>query len=224
VVETTTAPPSGAGRQTEQPSAVRLSGGGAKRWRWLVLALTLTTAGALSGVIALERLDDRTGVVVADGDLPAGHVLTIADVRVSEMTVASDVSFVDSARLEEIVGQTLTLPVAEGGVVPETVLGAGAEFPESDRALVGATLQPGRFPASLGAGVSVSVVVSGEEEAQSGAPQAYLALVRTLEPDAGVEGAVNVELLASSTDAARIAAAASAGQISLVQVHPRGGE
>ncbi|MFY7069714.1 SAF domain-containing protein [Nocardiopsis changdeensis] len=223
MVETTTAPPPGAGRQTQQPPAVRLSGGGARRWRWLALALTLTTAGALSGVIALERLDDRTGVVVADTDLPAGHVLTMDDLRVSEMSVSSDLSFVDAARLEEVVGLTLTLPVVEGGVLPESALGADAAFPESDRALVGATLQPGRFPASLGAGASVSVVVSGGEQQEDGAPQAYLALVRTLVPDPGVEGAVNVELLVSSADAARIAAAASAGQVSLVQVHPRGG-
>ncbi|MFL1380916.1 MULTISPECIES: SAF domain-containing protein [unclassified Nocardiopsis] len=221
-METTTAPPPGAGRQTQQTPAVRLSGGGPRRWRWLVLALTLTTAGALSGVIALERLDDRTGVVVADADLPAGHVLTMADLRISEMTVSSGISFVEAARLEEVVGQTLTLPVVAGGVVPEAALGADAEFPESDRALVGATLQAGRFPASLGAGASVSVVVSGDDAAEGG-PQAYLALVRALAPAPGVEGAVNVELLVSSADAARIAAAASAGQISLVQVHPRGG-
>ena len=211
MVETTTAPPRGAGRKTQQPPAVRLSGGGARRWRWLVLALTRTSAGALSGVIALERLDDRTGVVVADGDLPAGHVLTIADLRVSEMTVSPDISFVDAARLEEVVGQTLVLPVVAGSVVPENVLGAGAEFPEPDRALVGATLQPGRFPASLGEGASVSAVVSGVEEAEDGAPQAYLALVRTLSADAGSEGAVNVELLVSSADAARIADAAARG-------------
>lgn len=224
MVETTTAPPLGAGRSAQQPPAVRLSGGGPRRWRWLVLALTLTTAGALGGVIALERLDDRTGIVVADGDLPAGHVLTLADLRVSEMTVSSDISFVDAQSMEEVVGRTLTLPVVEGGVVPETGLGDDAEFPESDRALVGATLQPGRFPASLGAGANVSVVVSGGEETEEGAPQAYLALVRALTPDPGAEGVVNAELLVSSADAARIAAAAAAGQISLVQVHPRGGQ
>ncbi|WP_239647949.1 SAF domain-containing protein [Nocardiopsis ganjiahuensis] len=221
-METTTAPPPGAGRQKQQPPAVRLAGGGARRWRWLVLALTLTTAGALSGVIALERLDERTGVVVADSDLPAGHVLDVSDLRVSAMTVSSDVSFVAAERLEEIVGQTLTIPVVEGGLVPETVLGADAEFPEADRAMVGATLQPGRFPASLGAGAAVSVVVSADEDAEGG-PQAYAALVRSLTPDPGVEGAVTVELLLASADAARVAAAASAGQISLVQVHPRGG-
>ncbi|WP_087096136.1 SAF domain-containing protein [Nocardiopsis sp. JB363] len=224
MVETTTAPPLRAGRPAQQPPTVRLSSGGPKRWRWLLLALTLTTAGALGGVIALERLDDRTGVVVADGDLSAGHILTLSDLRVSEMTISSDISFVDAGRMEEIVGQTLTLPVVEGGVVPETGLGSDAEFPEADRALVGATLQPGRFPASLGAGANVSVIVGGGEETEEGAPQAYLALVRTLTPDPGVEGAVNAELLVSSADAARIADAAAAGQISLVQVHPRGGQ
>lgn len=224
MVETTTAPPLRAGRPAQQAPAVRLSGGGPKRWRWLVLALTLTTAGALGGVLALERIDDRTGVVVADEDLSAGHVLTLSDLRVSEMTISSDISFVDAGRMEEIVGQTLTLPVVEGGVVPEAGLGSDAEFPEADRALVGATLQPGRFPASLGAGANVSVIVGGGEETEEGAPQAYLALVRTLTPDPGVEGAVNAELLVSSADAARIADAAAAGRISLVQVHPRGGQ
>ena len=223
MVETTTAPPPGAGRQTQQAPTVRLAGGGPRRWRWLVLALTLTTAGALSGVIALERLDDRTGVVVAAADLPAGHVLTMGDLRISEMSVASDLSFVDASRLEEVVGRTLTLPVVEGGVLPEPALGADAAFPEADRALVGATLRPGRFPASLSAGANVSVVVSGDEQQQDGAPRAYPALVSTLAPASGTEDAVNVELLVAAADAARIAAAVSADRISLVQVHPRGG-
>ncbi|MDE3721975.1 MULTISPECIES: SAF domain-containing protein [Nocardiopsis] len=222
MVETTTAPPPGAGRQTQHTPAVRLSGGGGKRWRWLVLALTLTTAGALSGVIALERLDDRTGIVVADADLPAGHVLTMDDLRVSDMSVSADISFVAASRLEEVVGQTLTLPVSEGGVLPESALGADAEFPEAERALVGAVLTAGNYPSSLGSGAAVSVVVNGEEQSEAG-PQAYLALVRSLTPDPGVEGAIVVELLVSSADAARIASASSAGRISLVQVHPRGG-
>ncbi|WP_236574544.1 SAF domain-containing protein [Nocardiopsis sp. FR26] len=219
-MDTKTAPPPAAPPTVQGAPQVRLTGGGRRRWRWLVLALGLTTAGALSGVLALEQLDERSGVLVADTDLPAGHVVTAEDLRIVEVAVTEGVSAVSADRLEEAVGSTLTIPVARGSLLPETVLGAEAAFPEQDRALVGATLGPGRFPASLRPGAAVSVVVTGDE---AGGVRAYRALVQSLDTATADDGSATLELVVDSADAADIASAAAGEQVSVVQVNPRGG-
>ncbi|MFD3685686.1 SAF domain-containing protein [Nocardiopsis sp. NPDC058631] len=222
MVDTKTAPaPAASPRQGETPP-VRLLGSGPRRWRWLALALGMMAAGGLSGVVALEQMDDKQGVLVADGDLPAGHVVAAEDLRVARISVADGVSFVGAERLEATVGQTLTVPVTEGGLLPEAALGAEAAFPEPDRAVLGVALRPGRFPSSLGPGTAVSVVVHPEEGATTGV-EAYRALVREVLPSAAEDGSVELELVASSTDAAAIASAAAAERVSVVQVNPRGG-
>jgi len=223
VVDTKTAPaPAASPRQGETPP-VRLLGSGPRRWRWLVLGLGMMTVGGLSGVVALEQMDDKQGVLVADGDLPAGHVVSAEDLRVARIAVADGVSFVGAERLEETVGQILTVPVTEGGVLPEAALGAEAAFPESDRALVGVALRAGRFPSSLGPGTAVSVVVHSEEGATGGGVEAYRALVREVLPSAAEDGSVSLEIVVASADAAAIASAAAAERVSVVQVNPRGG-
>ncbi|WP_150244338.1 SAF domain-containing protein [Nocardiopsis quinghaiensis] len=221
MVDTKTAPAPAAPPRTGDTPPVRLLGSGPRRWRWLVLALVLMTVGALSGVLALERMDDRRGVLVADTDLSAGHVVTAEDLRVARIAVADGVSFVGDERMEEAVGQTLTVPVAEGGILPESALGTEAAFPERDRAVVGVALRPGRFPSSLVPGTAVSVVVTPEEGATAGV-EAYRALVRSVQASAADDGSVTIELVAASTDAAAIASAAAAERISVVQVNPRG--
>ncbi|WP_017569867.1 SAF domain-containing protein [Nocardiopsis halotolerans] len=221
MVDTKTAPAPETPPRARDTPPLRLTGGGPRRWRWLALALVLMAVGALGGVTALERLDERQGVLVAAADLPAGHVVSADDLRVARISVSEGVSFVGAERLEDTVGRTLTVPVTEGGVLPEEALGTEAAFPERDSAVVGVALRPGRFPASLSAGASVSVVVTAEEGADTGV-QAHRAFVRSVEATAD-DGSVALELLVSSTDAADIASAAAAERVSVVRVNPRGG-
>ncbi len=201
---------------------MRLLGSGPRRWRWLVLALGMMTAGGLSGILALEQMDEREGVLVADSDLSAGHVITAQDLRVARIAMADGVSYVAAENLDEAVGQTLTVPVTEGGVLPEVALGTDAEFPEPDRAVVGVSLRAGRFPSSMVSGTAASVVVDPADGSDSGA-QVYRALVRNVTPSPSEDGSVTLELVVASNDAAEIASAASADRVSLVQVNPRGG-
>lgn len=220
MVDTKTAPAPPAPPKAQGTPPVRLLGSGPRRRRWLVLALTLTVTGALGGVLALEQLDTRRGVLVAVTDLPAGHVVAADDLRIERIGASEGVSLIGAEHLEETVGRTLTVPVTEGGILPEAALGAEAAFPESDRAVVGAALRPGRFPASLSAGAAVSVVVTAEE---TEGVEAYRALVQSIDTASSTDGSATLELVVASTDAARIASAAAAEQVSLVQVNPRGG-
>ena len=206
---------------------VRLLGSGPRRWRWLVLGLALASTGALAGVTAVERLDQRQGVLVAEGDLPAGHVVGADDLRVVRITVADGVSVIGERELEQVVGRPLTVPVADGSVLSSTALGPDAAYPVAEEAIVGAALQPGRYPASLQPGSAVSVVVITEDSEGGGTrgdggAEAYPARVQSVEP-AATDGSVIVELAVSALDAARISSAAATESVAVVQVPPRGG-
>ncbi|RKS08310.1 adhesin HecA-like repeat protein [Nocardiopsis sp. Huas11] len=202
---------------------VRLLGSGPRRWRWLVLGLALATTGALAGVTAVERLDQRQGVLVAEGDLPAGHVVGAGDLRVVRLTVADGVSVIGEQELEQVIGRPLTVPVADGSVLAATALGPDAAYPAAEEAVVGAALPPGRYPSSLQAGSAVSVVLIAEDgAAEDGGAEAYPARVESVEPSA-TDGSVIVELAVAALDAARISSAAATESVAVVQVPPRGG-
>ncbi|GAA1782910.1 SAF domain-containing protein [Streptomonospora arabica] len=244
---TTGARPAAEPRPATAPPQVRLLGTGPRRWRWLGLGLAIMTAGALAGVVAVDRMDERQAVLVAGGDLAAGHVLSAADLEVARISVTSGVSVVGEDRLQEAVGSTLTVPVLEGGVLPSSALGPGADYPAEGKAVVGAVLPPGRFPASLEQGASVSVVLvddssgppasggsgaSGSETAGGSAAgggaasadagvTAYPARVQSVELSE-TDGSASVELVVDAAAAAQVSAAASTDQAAVVQVRPRG--
>jgi hypothetical protein len=219
-------------RPAAAPPTVRLLGTGPRRWRWLGLGLAIMTAGALAGVVAVDQLDDREGVLVAGSDLAAGQVLTAADLEVARISVADGVSALTEDRLEEAVGSTLAVPVVEGGVLPETALGADAQYPAAGQAVVGAVLAPGRFPASLQRGAAVSIVlVEGAAAASGGEGRpaspdsgvtAYPARVQSFELSA-TDGSAAVELLVDAESAGQVAAAAANEQATVVQVSAAGG-
>ncbi|WP_067973272.1 SAF domain-containing protein [Nocardiopsis trehalosi] len=220
-------------RPAAAPPTVRLLGTGPRRWRWLGLGLAIMTAGALAGVVAVDQLDDREGVLVAGSDLAAGHVLTATDLEVARISVADGVSALTEDRLEEAVGSTLAVPVVEGGVLPETALGADAQYPAAGQAVVGAVLAPGRFPASLQRGAAVSIVLvegaaagsggeGGQAASRGSGVTAYPARVQSFELSA-TDGSAAVELLVDAESAGQVAAAAANEQATVVQVSAAGG-
>ncbi|WP_017599007.1 SAF domain-containing protein [Nocardiopsis lucentensis] len=226
MVGTTTGPAPRTVSGTTAPP-VRLLGKGPRRWRWLVLGLAMATTGALAGVTAVARLDQRQGVLVADRDLPAGHVVTTEDLRIVRITVADGVSVIGEQGLEEVLGRALTVPVADGAILPTMALGPDAAYPPAEQAVVGVALMPGRFPASLQPGASVSVVVIPENTEgiaeQENGTEAYAARVQSVEPSAS-DGSVIVELAVSALDAAQISSAAATERVTVVQVPNRGGQ
>ncbi|GLU47469.1 SAF domain-containing protein [Nocardiopsis ansamitocini] len=221
MVETATAPTK-APRAAGAAQPVRLLGTGPRRWRWLGLGIALMAAGALVATTAVDQLDQRRQVLVADADLPAGHLLTAGDLRVADLSGTSGLSVVSGDQLEQVVGSTLTVPVAADSVLPETAVGPGSDYPESGRAVVGASLKPGRFPESLrpGAQVSVVVVSEGESGTRRGV-QAYAAHLQSFTAADG--GSATAELLVDAGDAGQISTAAAADGIALVQVPAGGG-
>ena len=236
-------------RPTTAAPQVRLLGSGPRRWRWLGLGLAIMTAGALAAVAAVEGVDDRQTVLVAGTDLAAGHVLTAADLEVASVSASGGVSVVEEERLNEAVGSALTVPVPEGGVLPAAALGPGADYPADGKAVVGAVLAPGRFPASLENGSAVSVVLVDDSSALGSSPTggsgggsggedgssdqgsaadagslpgvtAYPARVQSVELSE-TDGSASVELVLAADAAAQVSAAAAAERATVVQVQPK---
>ena len=216
-------------RSTASQAQVRLLGTGPRRWRGLGFGAALMAVGGLIAATAVGRLDDRQGVLVATGDLPAGHVVAAEDLKVADIGGADGLSVIPDDRLEETVGQILNVPVSEGSVLPNTALGPKAAYPGAGEAVVGAALAPGRFPASVRPGAQVSVVISSDSGTDTGGAQdgsggqAFGARLQSFE-EAEDGGVALVELVVDAGDAAQVASAAAAERISVVQVRARGGD
>lgn len=189
--------------QTSDSPPLRLKAR-SRKWRAGLLAIALMVAGAALSVVALEQVDQRSPVLVAAEDLPAGHQVGADDVRVVEAAGLEGVSTLDGA--EQAVGSTVTTPVTEGALVSQEVLGGEGEQLGSDEAAVGLQLEQGRVPSSARAGAQVSIVLTGE-----GADQSIPARVQTLEglTDEAGGGGVSVDLVVETTYAAQVARAAA---------------
>jgi hypothetical protein len=213
VVTTTEPRTSGNGRD----ESVRLSGRVTRRWRSVVIAVALMVAGATAVVAALSQVDQRSPVLVAAGDLPAGHVVTASDVRVVELAGAESLPTVSDA--EQVVGATLTLPVAEGALLSDEVLGADGEQLDAGQATASVQLASGRVPSSVQTGSQVTVILTGESNGSTSFP----AQVQSLTPlNEEVSGEVHVDLVVDGNHAAQLARAAAEEQVSLVQTPPEG--
>ncbi|WDZ92826.1 SAF domain-containing protein [Nocardiopsis sp. HUAS JQ3] len=204
------------GRDKDDP--VRLSGRATRRWRSAVVAVALMVAGASAVVVALSQVDQRSPVLVAAGDLPAGHVVTAADVRVVELAGAE--SLPTASDVEQVVGTTLTLAVTEGALLSDAVLGADGEQLASGQATASVQLASGRVPSSVRTGSQVTVVLTGESSDTASFPAQVQSLTPLTEE---VGGEVHVDLVVDGTYAAQLARAAAEDQVSLVQT-PHGGD
>ncbi len=119
-------------------------------------------AGATTGVVALAQVDQRSPVLVAASDLSAGHVLTPEDVRVVELAGAEGLSTVSDPA--QVVGSVLALPVAEGGLLSQEIVGADGSQLAANEVAISAQLGPGRVPSSVRTGSQVVVVITGDDE------------------------------------------------------------
>ncbi|GAA1109907.1 MULTISPECIES: SAF domain-containing protein [Nocardiopsis] len=180
------------------------------------MVLALMAAGATTGVVALAQVDQRSPVLVAASDLSAGHVLTPEDVRVVELAGAEGLSTVSDPA--QVVGSVLALPVAEGGLLSQEIVGADGSQLAANEVAISAQLGPGRVPSSVRTGSQVVVVITGDDEGDI----SYPAVVQTLTAAETGNGTL-VDLVVDASHATILARAAAEEQIALVHT-PSGSE
>ncbi len=184
----------------------------------LLLGAVLVVVCGLAFAVTALRVDPRTPVLAVAGPVPAGHVLTDADLAVVRIVPDAGLATLPEAQRSQVVGRTVRLPLAAHSLLSEDVLGPAA-WPPAGQSLIAVAVKAGRVPVGVAAGAQVLVLVvpgsstsGGAGASPSAGPQARATVVAVAPADAS--GASVVSLLMTSTDAVRIAAAA--GEVALV--------
>ncbi|GAA4896072.1 SAF domain-containing protein [Streptomonospora salina] len=230
-------------KSDEGAAPQRLLGSGPRRWRWLAAGAALMAVGAAAVATALGQVDDRSGVVAAARDLPAGHVVVEGDLQVVEIAGGEQLAAVPAARIDGLVGKTVLAPINQNTLIAPEALGSGDAHPAEGEAVIGASLAPNQMPSSVRAGARVAVVItsapgedgspaSGGEQTQGSPPPSPAASAQeaisgrvqsvTTPEDAAGGQATRVELVVDAADAEAVARAAAADALSVVEVS--GGE
>nr|WP_030501011.1 SAF domain-containing protein [Micromonospora purpureochromogenes] len=171
--------------------------------------------------VDLRRHADEQFLAVAR-DVPAGQVITDADVRVARVANPSGLALVSAQRRAEVVGRTAAVPLAEGSLLVSAQVGPAA-WPPAGQAVIAVPVKPGRAPAGLAAGSRVVVLVAppaGQQASQTQNSGARRAVATVVSVAAGADqvGTQLVTVLLPA-DAAE-AVASAAGDVSLVQLGP----
>ncbi|GAA1025633.1 hypothetical protein GCM10009557_00290 [Virgisporangium ochraceum] len=205
--------------EVDQRRAVQAAPVGLRRGRSLphilmgsVLVLVCALAFAVTGL----RVDPKAAVLALAGAIPAGHVLTDADLTVVRVAADASVSTVPESERASVVGRSVRLPLAARSLLSAEALGPAA-WPPAGQSVVAVPVKAGRSPFGLVAGVQVLVVVVpavSNSTGQAAGPvlQARGAVVAVEAPD--TTGTTVVSLLMESADAVRVVGAV--GDVALV--------
>jgi hypothetical protein len=154
--------------------------------------------------------------------VPAGQVITDADVAVVRVANPSGLALFPATRRTEVVGRTAAVPLAAGGLLTEGQVGPAA-WPPSGQAVIAVPVKPGRAPTGLTAGSRVVVLVvpanaAGQESGKNAGARRAVASVVSVSAGADQVGTQLVTLLLSAEAAETVASAS--GDVSLVQLGP----
>lgn len=195
----------------------------------IALAVAMAGAGVLASAAVYERTDRLVPVVVVTAGVPAGAVISAADITTADVSVPSGVHVIPGSQLGQVGGQTAAVALTPGTLLAPADL-TRAQPPGPGQVLVAVPVKPESLPASgLEPGDQVLVVGTPGDQGQSGnsgqaAPlqspvAAIVAAVNTVTDQDGFDV---VDLLVPPSAGVSVAAQASTGQIALI-VTKRGG-
>jgi len=189
----------------------------------IALAVAMAGAGVLVSAAVYEKANHQVQVVMVTQPVPAGGVITAADLGTTSVTTGSGISVIPAAQLGQISGE-----IAAVALRPDTLLAATdltrAQPPAPGQELVPAALKPSGLPASgLSPGDHVLIVATPGDQGQAGTSTGAASLTA---PAPGVveavgsapdgDGLVVVDLLVSNSSAAAVAEQVSTGQFALI--------
>jgi len=182
-------------------------------------------------VVVQNHQSGRRSVLVVSRDVPAGAVLTAADLRSARVTVGGGVDVEPASALPVVVGKVAGVPLSAGSLLPAAAVGTARATP-AGQAQVGVAVAAGAYPPDLAAGDHVLAVLTTGTGAASGGPASTATdstatgggaaatvsgTVLMVRPAAtGDTGAVVVVQVAEP-DAPTVAVAAAGGRVSLVR-------
>jgi hypothetical protein len=194
-----------------------------RRPAMIALAVAMAGAGVLASSAVYERTDRLVPVVVVTVGVPAGAVVSAADITTADVFVPSGVRVIPGSQLGQVAGQTAAVALTPGTLLAPADL-TGAQPPGPGQVLVAVPVKPESLPASgLQPGDRVLIVGTPGDQGQSGNSGQAAPLQS---PVAGTVEAVNtvtdqdgfdvVDLLVPPSAGVPVAAQASTGQIALI--------
>jgi hypothetical protein len=189
----------------------------------LIAAAALLIVGfALAGALLVSRAGGTTQVLTAARPVPAGQVITAADL--TPVAVAGPVRAIAATDLSTVVGQTAAVGIVDGQVLNRDML-TGAAVPAAGQSMVGLALRPGQLPGDgLGVGdrVQAIVVTSASDPAGAAAAESVRVLatgeVFALRPDPASGSDTLVTLVVPASAAGKVATYGAAGEVGLIKV------
>ncbi|GIJ49363.1 hypothetical protein Val02_62490 [Virgisporangium aliadipatigenens] len=156
--------------------------------------------------------------------VPAGQVVTDADLTTVQVASASGLALLPASRRSDFVGRTAAVPLAANSLLVEGQLGPAA-WPPAGQAVIAVLVKAGKAPATLAAGTNVVVLVApaaGQPATAASSPadaavqvRRATAMVVSAVPGEQEPGSQVVTLLLGAAAAETVAGAA--GDVSLVQ-------
>jgi hypothetical protein len=189
----------------------------------IALAIAMAGAGVLISAAVYQRADHQVVVVMVTAPVPAGAVITAADLGTTSVTVGSGIEVIPATQLRQVSGE-----IAAVALRPSTLLAPAdlttAQPPGPGQVLVPAAVKPSLLPASgLSPGDQVLILATPGDQGAASSQSGTAALAA---PVAAVVEAVNdvpdqngvdvVDLLVSSADGPAVAAQVSTGQFAFI--------
>lgn len=196
---------------------------GRRRIPELAAGILVIAVCALAALWWQASADQSTEVLAIRDSVGRGDVLTVDDLQVVGVSSVDQLATMAPAQAAAIVGRVARTDLAAGTLVNPELFSTGSLLEAGD-ALVGLSLDDGEYPSlRLAAGDVVTVVdtasvdSAGRPVALGGAVMAERATVVEVE-SVGVQGRLLVTVQVSEADAVRVASAAAAQQVRLIQV------
>ena len=183
-------------------------------------------SSAVSAGLVLDS-GDTTSVLTVTRSVPAGQVLTAADLGTADI-FGTGLTAVAASSRDEVIGLTAAVDLLPGTLLSDAMV-TSEPVPARGQAVVGLSLKPGLLPeAELKPGTTVMLVrlpspngTQAATEAESSADQILVPRARVLsETSDPTTGGRLVSLLLAQSVAAEVSRAAAAGAVSLVVIGP----
>jgi hypothetical protein len=218
-----TASASSPGRVRSRPAS---AGPSLRRRRNVPLAVAgalLVLVCALLFAVAWQNAGHRQPVLAVVRDVPAGQVITAADLQAAQVSASGPVTLVPASQEPAVVGRPAAVSLPAGSLLAADEVGTPEPVPGQVR--LGVALKAGQYPPDLSPGQKVDVLAvpaasSGTSGAQSSAQAALpvgTAVVLAVTAQA-TQGGIVAELQVSHDAMPQVAAAAASGLITLATV------
>ncbi|GAB2711561.1 SAF domain-containing protein [Kitasatospora kifunensis] len=205
-----------------QPAALPITDSAPRRSRrpaLVAIGVALAAVGGLGSAYFVTAAGHRTDVIAVARDIPAGQVITSADLVRASMVADPALHPVPVSRAHDILGQVAAMDLPAGSMVTDRSVRAGQPL-TAGKDTVGVLAKEGQLPAEpVQPGQVVTVVQTpGQQDASGAAPgqpaTISAVVVQVAAPDAN--GTRVVDLAVSPVDSPALASWAAMGRVAIV--------